>query len=114
MEATIQRHLIRWLMTLSFSDPIAWASNNNEYARHAVDMGVEVGSPDLTLRQKRGDITHFLYLELKTQKGKLSPAQKKWNNDFDAHYASSNCTRAVAYGFNDAKDIILRWLEPVE
>lgn len=109
---------MRWMKssegTKSFFDtPVAFASNNNEHARHQVGMGVEVGSADLLLRTRRGDITYFFYLELKKLKkngGKLSPDQIKWNEDFDTHYASSNCQRDVAYGLQEAKDKIIEWV----
>lgn len=94
-----------------FSDtPVAFASNNNEHARHCVDMGVEVGSTDLALRTRRGNTTYFFYLELKKLKGKLSPDQTAWNEDFDMHYVSSNCQRDVAYGLQEAKNKIIGWL----
>lgn len=101
------------MRTLSPSSPVAVTSNNNEHARHHVDMGVEVGSADLTLRQRRGDVTHFLYLELKRKNGILSDSQKQWNADFDLHYASDNCKRAVAYGLIEAQEIIMGWLSSV-
>lgn len=97
-------------MTQYASSPIAFAANNNEHARHHVDMGVETGSADILFRTRRANITYFLYLELKKLKGKLSPDQIKWNSDFDAHYASSNCQRDVAYGLQEAKDKIIGWL----
>lgn len=58
----------------------------------------------LTLRHN--NITHLFYLELKTKKGNLSPAQKKWNADFDINHKSRNCQRSVAYVFLDAKRAI--------
>ena len=100
------------MMTLlCFDTPFMWSANFNEFAHKHKDMGMDVGSTDLLLRQRRADgITHFLYLELKKKDGKLSPAQIEWNAEFDAHYLSGNCTRDVAYGFDHAKDIITRWL----
>lgn len=86
------------------------AANNNEHARHHVGMGVDIGSTDLTLSKRIKNITHFLYLELKTMDGELSPSQIKWNEDFDDNFKSSNCIRDVAYGFNEAKRIINDWI----
>lgn len=91
--------------------PFSWSANFNEFARHAIDMGMDIGSADLLLRQRRADnITHFLYLELKRKNGTLSDSQKEWSAEFDLHYASDNCKRAVAYGFDEAKEIITNWL----
>lgn len=101
-------------MTGLCSSKIGVAANNNEHARHHVDLGVDVGSTDLLLRTKRGKLTYFLYLELKKTKkngGRLSQDQIDWNEDFDANYASENCSRAVAYGLQEAKDAIINWIE---
>lgn len=74
-------------------------------------MGVEVGSTDLVLRMRVGCITYFLYLELKKRNGKLSQDQIDWNEEFDTHYKSDNCIRAVAYGFEEAREIVIQWVK---
>lgn len=109
-EAAIQRAAVRWVKDTY--PAILIASNNNEHARHAVDMGVDVGSPDLLLsrRDDAQNITHFLYVELKTSKGKLSTPQKRWSERFDTRYKSNNCTRAVAYGFKHFREIVEAWV----
>jgi len=90
--------------------PFKVASNNNEHARNYVNMGVDVGSPDLLITQRKGDVVHMLYLELKTKAGKLSDNQMAWNKDFDEHFACKNCKRDVAYGFSEAKRIVSEFL----
>lgn len=97
---------MHWLKSLPTKSPFKVASNNNEHARNYVNMGVDVGSPDLLITWRKDDICHMLYLELKTKTGKLSQPQIEWNADFDANFESSNCKRAVAYGFSEAKEII--------
>ena len=93
-----------------YPNTVKIASNNNEHARHAVSMGVDVGSPDLLLYTRKYDVTYFLFLELKKKKGKLSESQKEWNEIFDKSYKSKNCIRDVAYGFEQARNIISTWL----
>lgn len=94
---------------MKFYSNIYYAANFNEFARHNADMGMDKGSPDLRLESIHDNITYILYLELKTKKGKLSKDQIKWNENFDKNRASSNCKRAVAFGFDDAKKIITDW-----
>lgn len=103
----IQKAVVSYLRRLNFKV----AANNNEHAREHVDMGVDIGSADLVICRKIGDTTYFLYLELKTKKGKLSINQKKWNEDFDQNYKSSNCIRAIAYGYNQAIEEINLWTQ---
>ena len=47
-----------------------------QQARRAKDIGVKAGFPDINLPIPRGGYAG-LYIELKTDKGKLSPEQKK-------------------------------------
>jgi len=86
------------------------AANFNEHAREHKAMGMDVGSPDLRLSYRLNGDYRVLYLELKKKKGKLSPDQIEWNADFDANFASWNCQRAVAYGYEQAIEIINSWL----
>lgn len=75
-------------------------------------MGVDVGCPDLILTMVSSgneSITHIFYLELKTRNGKLGESQIEWNKRFDAH-PSSNATRAVAYEYDEAIDMINQWV----
>ena len=68
--------------------------------------GVKAGVPDLCLPVARR-IWHALYLELKAGDGRLSDKQKEWIEDLDNQ---GNCV-AVAYSFEEAKGIIVDYLE---
>ena len=110
IERAIQKALVSYLRTKYHGSNLKIAANNNEHARHAVDLGVDVGSADLTLSTRVGNITHFLYLEIKKTKGRLKPAQIEWNTDFDANFAADNCERAVGYGLAECREIIDNWM----
>lgn len=101
IEAAIQRALVYWVK--EHYPQVKIAASQNENSRHAINMGMDIGEPDLRLLFRREEVTFLYYLELKSRKGKLKPSQVKWNRDFDDHYASPNCKRDVAYGFEDAK-----------
>ena len=74
-------------------------------------MGMDIGQPDLVLSCRNGyGIYCVLYLELKTKAGRLGENQIIWNEDFDKNFSASNCERNVAYGFSEAKQIIIAWL----
>ena len=109
VEASIQRAFVLYLKK-EFPD-IKISASQNENSRHAVDLGMDVGEPDIRLCKRIGDITYFLYLELKTSKGTLRDSQIKWNADFDANWECKNFTRDVAYGFADARDAVKCWLD---
>lgn len=100
VEAAIQRAVIAYIRKRF--PHVKIAASQNENSRHAASQGMDIGEPDLRLLWRTGGVTHLLYLELKTKKGRLSPSQIAWNADFDANYSSDNCTRAVAYGLDDA------------
>lgn len=68
--------------------------------------GVKAGVPDLCLPVARR-IWHALYLELKAGDGRLSDKQKQWVEDL---HNQGNCV-AVAYSFDEAKGIIIDYLE---
>ena len=105
---------MKWLPTYlkatAYPFEVKLAASQNENSRHAVDLGMDVGEPDLRFYCRPGDILHMFYLELKKKKGKLSESQIEWNVDFDANYAGVNATRAVAYGFLEAREKIISWL----
>ena len=121
-EAIIQRALIHWLrVTLSLSEgELKIAASQNENSRHATVLGTDIGEPDLRLSLRHNDVYYILYLELKTKKarlrngniaaGALQQSQIDWNKNFDENYACDNCQRDIACGFEEAKKIILVWL----
>ena len=83
----------------------------NENSRHATDLGMDVGRPDLEFAARVNDIYYVFFLELKKKDGKLSPSQITWNERFDAHFACGNVCRDVAYGLQQAKDKFIGWVK---
>jgi hypothetical protein len=75
IEDAIQKELIRWLRETYPNVRVTATRNESNYRR---TDEIEVGMPDLLIRQPRGEIMHIIYFEIKTMKGKLSPAQIKW------------------------------------
>lgn len=102
IEASIQRHLVKWLEE-EFPH-VRIVATLNENNRHCMDMGCQEGITDLLLFwEPNGDgIEHIFYLELKTKTGKLSDPQIEWA---EKRPIRSNTHYAVAYGFSQAKDI---------
>ncbi len=68
--------------------------------------GVKAGVPDLCLPVARR-IWHSLYIELKAGDGRLSEKQKDW---VEALSQQGNLV-AVAYSFEEAKGILVDYLE---
>lgn len=68
--------------------------------------GVKAGVPDLCLPVARR-IWHALYMELKAGDGRLSDRQKQWIDDL---HNEGNLV-AVAYSFEEAKGILIDYLE---
>lgn len=112
IEAAIQRELIRWLHSLGLE--VVWIRNEGE--KGAITAGLDSmsglipGFPDLIIFKQIRSITHLLHLELKKQKGALSPSQKKWHGEF---IPSDNRKLATAYGLIHAQSIVTNWLESI-
>ena len=68
--------------------------------------GVKAGVPDLVLPVARCGY-HGLYIELKVGKNRTSSNQKKWLKSLNAQGYKAE----VCYGFNEATNMILRYLE---
>lgn len=68
--------------------------------------GVKAGVPDICLPVARGNY-HGLYLELKTDKGRLSKDQENWLFDLN----KQGYLAEVAYGFDEAVKVIKGYLE---
>jgi hypothetical protein len=67
--------------------------------------GVKSGVPDLFLPCPT-NTAHGLFVEMKSQKGRLSPNQKEWLKSLSANgYQCSVC-----YSFTDAKEVIINYL----
>lgn len=109
---------MKWLPTYlkatSYPFEVKLAASQNENSRHAVDLGMDVGEPDLRLYCRPIDTLQMFYLELKKTNGRLSESQLKWNSDFDANYAAINARRDVAYGFLEAREKIINWLSEIK
>ena len=71
-----------------------------------VAEGLKAGVPDLVLPVARHGY-HGLYIELKTERGRLTPEQKAWLKAlYDQGYLAVMCR-----GWEDARDLILCYLE---
>lgn len=69
-------------------------------------MGVKKGVPDLCLPSPKGRY-HGLYIELKSELGRPTESQKWWQQELtEQGYLS-----AVCYGWKQASDCIVRYLE---
>ena len=74
-------------------------------ARNLKAEGVKAGVPDIFLPVARGQY-HGLYIELKTQKGKLQKNQKEWLNALNEEGYATN----VCYGWLEARETIEKYL----
>lgn len=70
--------------------------------------GVKAGVPDLCLPVPKGK-WHGLYIEMKAPKGKVSDNQVKWIEALK----NQGYAVAVCYGWESAKENILRYLKGV-
>jgi len=105
------RWLKTYLKTISFHFELGISAAQNENSRHATDMGMDVGQPDLQLYIRINDLQYTFWLELKKKKGKLKPSQIEWNARFDIHFKAKNNQRDVAYGFEEAKAKCIAWFD---
>lgn len=81
-------------------------SRNPIEAKHLKEQGVKPGIPDICLPVPARHHT-ALYIELKREKGgRVSEAQKRMLHELN----KVGCLAVVAYGFEDAKRIILEYL----
>jgi len=113
VEAAIQKALIVWVRETYPEIRVSMSANENNH--YHLDMGIDVGEPDLWLYKMGADnICHFLRLELKTTIGKLNPNQEEWNMWFDIEFGNcANHKRAVAYGFPQARELINNWFATI-
>ena len=101
IEAAISSALIHWVKE-TYPEIIITATANEKSYKETRQIG-SLGIPDLILFDLRDG--RVLFLELKKKKGKLLPSQITWNAKFDTCHPP-NFSRAVAYGFLEAKRII--------
>lgn len=74
-------------------------------AKRLKDEGVKAGVPDLALPVARGGY-HGLYIEMKSEKGRLSSEQKQWIFDLN----NEGYHAIVAVGWESAKNEIIDYL----
>lgn len=70
-------------------------------AKKFKQMGTKAGFPDLFLCIARGGY-HGLFIELKTNKGKVSPLQQQWLDRLNGQGYKA----VVCYGFDEARQVI--------
>ena len=108
-EQQIQIDLVEWfhyqypkvILTISPGGFITDGKTGSKVKR----MGYCKGFPDISILKQKKKFGG-LFLELKTEKGKVSPEQQIiMTNLIDNGYCA-----LVAYGFQDAKEIIERYL----
>lgn len=114
-EDTEQTHIFAWAvwasgkypeLDLMHHIPNGGKRSKSEAARFKA-QGVKAGVPDIFLPCARGGY-HGLYIELKrTKGGKLSAAQKEW---IDA-LRGQDYKVIVCYGFDEAREVIINYLE---
>ena len=114
-EDTEQAHIFVWAawasgkypeLDLMHHIPNGGKRSKSEAARFKL-QGVKAGVPDIFLPCARGGY-HGLYIELKrTKGGKISAAQKEW---IDA-LRGQGYKVIVCYGFDEAREVIISYLE---
>lgn len=105
IEDAIQKELICWLRQEYPTAKVTATRNESNYRR---TDEIEVGMPDLLIRQPRGEVMHIIYFEIKTMKGKLSPAQKTWA----ALPRLSNEHYGHGFGLGECKSVLSGLLQP--
>jgi hypothetical protein len=81
-------------------------SRNKKEAHNLSLQGVKPGVPDIFLPVARGSF-HGLYIEMKSDGGKVSDNQDKW---LGALFGNGYYT-TVSYNWESAKNIILNYLK---
>lgn len=105
VESVIQSALIHWVKE-TYPEIIITATANEKNYKETRQIGC-LGITDLLLFTRCGRV---LWLELKKKTGKLQPSQIDFNAMFDTHFTAPNYTRAVAYGYEEARIIIIEWM----
>ena len=109
-EAWHQKQLIQWCKQFSWGQFLYHVPNESVggygWTVRNRQMGMRKGVPDLVLPiPMRG--FHGLYIEMKTEKGRLSLEQKRW---IDALKTFGYCTE-VARGWEEARDLLSWYME---
>ena len=109
-EHQIQAALFKWLAAVhpkvvAYAIPNA-ARRSMAQAAYLKAEGLRAGMPDVVIATARGGY-HGMYLELKTQKGKLFESQ----TEMLTRLANEGYASAVAYGLDDAIFLITKYVE---
>lgn len=109
-EAWHQKQLVQWCKQFSWGQFLYHVPNESVggygWMIRNRQMGMRKGVPDLVLPiPMRG--FHGLYIEMKTEKGRLSAEQKRWA---DALKTFGYCME-VAHGWEEAKDVLSWYME---
>jgi len=92
-------------LALMYANPLGGKRPRRTAARMKAE-GARAGVPDITLPVARCGF-HGMYIEMKFGKGRLTPAQDWWLDQLiEQNY---NCV--VCYGFEDARQQIVNYLE---
>lgn len=74
-------------------------------AKHLKQTGVKPGVPDLCLPVAR-DKFHGLYIEMKTEKGRIRPEQTWWLEELSCQ----GCYATICRGWEAARDTLMWYL----
>jgi glutaredoxin-related protein len=100
IENAIQAAVIEWVH-IQYPCVLITTTNNEGHYKNTRQIG-SLGIPDLILFHKH----YVLFLEIKTIKGKLRQTQKDWFAKFSLPHSA-----VVAYGFDQAKEKIISWMQ---
>lgn len=108
-ESEEQKQLIQWARSRPWGFMLFHICNENvggyAWAVRNRQMGVRKGVPDLMLPIPMNGF-HGLFIELKTDKGRLSEAQKVWIENL----RSLGYRVEVCKGFVEAKDVLKEYM----
>lgn len=109
-ETQEQKQLIQWCRTdprfqFLFHIPNESVGGQGWMVRNR-QMGVRAGVPDLFYPVPAQGY-HGLFIEMKTEKGRLDPKQKRWIEILEAF--GYKCV--VAYGWEKARDALLEYVK---
>ncbi len=110
-ETEIQRMLVRWLKfqyprVLFNSGSLAGNATDARRGKLAKDLGYHKGWPDIEIMEQRNRHAG-LFLEIKSMSGTLSDSQK----EVSVLLEERGYAFMVAKGFDEARDIITKYLE---
>ena len=109
-ETQEQKQLVQWCRTdprfqFLFHIPTESVGGQGWMVRNR-QMGVRAGVPDLFYPVPAGGY-HGLFIEMKTEKGRLDPKQKRWIEILEAF--GYKCV--VAHGWEEAKNALLEYVK---